>query len=191
MLLFSVMKLTAKASLNLYDAMWYQLYLPTHANLLQHFLERILPNPQMVDTTKEGGVTVVLRVVRSFPHRNIRPLVLKEVPLSLTVQQVKIYMMYRAIFPHELDALVMLCISKIPTSAPRPFKRGSCLWCVFSSAVQVFHPSFQSVLTKCCSFQEVHLWQPEDWTPGGRSQNLGPSDQQRARRNSCAHQTSW
>ena len=25
------------------------------------------------------------------------------------------------------DALVMLCISKIPTSAPRPFKRGSCL----------------------------------------------------------------
>jgi len=41
----------------------------------------------MVDTAKEGGVTVVLRVVRSFPHRNIRPLVLKEVPLSLTAQQ--------------------------------------------------------------------------------------------------------
>ena len=47
--------------------------------------------PQMVDTAKEGGVTVVLRVVRSFPHRNIRPLVLKEVPLSLTAQQVKIH----------------------------------------------------------------------------------------------------
>jgi len=41
----------------------------------------------MVDTTQESGVTVVLRVVRSFPHRNIRPLVLKEVPLSLTAQQ--------------------------------------------------------------------------------------------------------
>ena len=46
--------------------------------------------PQMVDSTKEGGVTVVLRVVRSFPHRNIRPLVLKDVSLSLTAQQVKI-----------------------------------------------------------------------------------------------------
>ena len=33
----------------------------------------------------------------------------------------------RAIFPHDIDALVLLCISKIPTSAPRPFKRGSCL----------------------------------------------------------------
>ena len=42
----------------------------------------------MVDATEEGGVTVVLRVVRSFPHRNIRPLVLKGVPLSLTAQQV-------------------------------------------------------------------------------------------------------
>lgn len=41
----------------------------------------------MVDSTKEGGVTVVLRVVRSFPHRNIRPLVLKDVSLSLTAQQ--------------------------------------------------------------------------------------------------------
>jgi len=41
----------------------------------------------MVDANEEGGVTVVLRVVRSFPHRNIRPLVLKGVPLSLTAQQ--------------------------------------------------------------------------------------------------------
>ena len=42
---------------------------------------------QMVDAVEEGGVTLVLRVVRSFPHRNIRPLVLKGVPLSLSPQQ--------------------------------------------------------------------------------------------------------
>ena len=42
-----------------------------------------------------------------------------------------------------------------------------------------------------CSLQEVHLRQPEDWTPGRRSQNLGPSDQQGARWNACAHQASW
>ena len=57
---------------------------------------------EMVDTTREGGVTVVLRVVRSFPHRNIRPLVLKEVPLSLTAQQVKMYNKLSGKYcPHE------------------------------------------------------------------------------------------
>ena len=52
------------------------------------FFGKNFAQPQMVDANEEGGVTVVLRVVRSFPHRNIRPLVLKGVPLSLTAQQV-------------------------------------------------------------------------------------------------------
>ena len=36
----------------------------------------------------EEGVTVTLRVVRSFPHRNIRPVVVRGVRLSCTTEQV-------------------------------------------------------------------------------------------------------
>ena len=39
----------------------------------------------------------------------------------------------------------------ISTSVSRPFKRGSCLGCIFSSAIQVFHSSFQSILTTLLS----------------------------------------
>jgi len=35
----------------------------------------------------ENGVTLVIRVIRSFPHRNIRNLVLKNVHLNITTEQ--------------------------------------------------------------------------------------------------------
>jgi hypothetical protein len=36
---------------------------------------------------EDGGVTLVIRVIRSFPHRNIRNIVLKNVSLTLTTEE--------------------------------------------------------------------------------------------------------
>lgn len=35
----------------------------------------------------DGAVTLVIRVIRSFPHRNIRNIVLKNVSLTMTTEQ--------------------------------------------------------------------------------------------------------
>jgi len=56
----------------------------------------------------ENGVTLVIRVIRSFPHRNIRNIVLKNVSLSLTTEE-----------------LLHLTITNVAsnTSLPPPFRK--------------------------------------------------------------------
>ena len=58
------------------------------------------------------GVTLVIRVIRSFPHRNIRNLVLKNVSLSLTTEEL-------------LDLTKTEVASS--TSLPPPFRYKRCV----------------------------------------------------------------
>jgi len=56
----------------------------------------------------DAGVTLVIRVIRSFPHRNIRNIVIKNISLSLSTEE-----------------LLDLTISNVATntSLPPPFRR--------------------------------------------------------------------
>ena len=60
-----------------------------------------------LDLESEAGVTLVIRVIRSFPHRNIRNIVLKNVSLS-----------------HTTEELLNLTLSSVTsnTSLPPPFR---------------------------------------------------------------------
>ena len=41
----------------------------------------------MDDTYSSSGITLVIRLIRSFEHRIIKPLVLKDVSLEMTTDQ--------------------------------------------------------------------------------------------------------
>ena len=128
----------------------------------------------------EEGVTVVLRVVRSFPHRNIRPLVLKQIPLSLTAQQAR-------------DWRKSNLLSYLQCSVAWAIDRGCCFTNFLSPSIQVFLVDFYSPLKLDLNWtlQKIHLRQPEDRAPSRRGENLRPSDQERARRDIGAYQASW
>ena len=102
-----------------------------------------------------SGVTVVVRVIRSFPHRNIRNIVLR----------------YSS--SENVNTLLSTFLSLI-------FQRcvvGSVRKWLFKSMHFLCEIEYKS----SASLQDICIWLPEDRTPSSWKQDLGPCGQHRDR----------